>query len=51
MQRRIIRPTTLDERLDEQAQRLRKEAQGTPPGIQRDIVWRADHSSGELPDH
>jgi hypothetical protein len=40
MQRRIIQPTTLDERLDEQAQRLRKEAQGTPPGIQRDMLIR-----------
>jgi hypothetical protein len=34
MQRRR-QTTTLDERLEEEAQRLRKEAQGTPPGIAR----------------
>jgi hypothetical protein len=41
MQRRHIKPaSTLDQRLEEEAQCLRKEAQGTPPGIQRDMLIR-----------
>jgi hypothetical protein len=38
--RRIIQTTTLDERLEEEAKRLRKEAEGTPPGIERDMLIR-----------
>jgi hypothetical protein len=30
----------LDQRLGEQAKRLRKEAQGTPPGVERDKLIR-----------
>jgi hypothetical protein len=30
----------LDQRLQEEAKRLRKEAQGTPPGIERDNLIR-----------
>jgi hypothetical protein len=32
--------TTLDERLEEQARRLRDEARGTPPGVERDNLIR-----------
>jgi hypothetical protein len=38
--RRFKQTTTLDQRLDEQAKRLRKEAQGTPPGVERDKLIR-----------
>lgn len=38
--RRFKQTTTLDERLGEQAKRLRKEAQGTPPGVERDKLIR-----------
>ena len=41
MQRRRIMPTTtLDQRLEEQAKRLRDEARGTPPGVERDNLIR-----------
>ena len=41
MQRRRFKQTTpLDQRLTEQAERLRKEAQGTPPRVQRDKLVR-----------
>ena len=36
MQRRITQPQPLEQRLTEEATRLRKEAQGTPPGVERD---------------
>ena len=39
--RRFKQITTLDERLDEQAERLRKEARGTPLGIERDKLIRS----------
>nr|WP_249134921.1 hypothetical protein [Bradyrhizobium sp. AUGA SZCCT0222] len=41
--RRRFKPTApLDQRLAEQAERLRKEAQGTPPGVARDnLILRA----------
>jgi hypothetical protein len=32
--------TTIAQRLTEEAQRLRKQAQGTPPGIERDSLLR-----------
>lgn len=38
--RRFKRTTTLDQRLSEEAQRLRKEARGTPPGIERERLIR-----------
>ncbi|WMT73104.1 hypothetical protein NL528_34815 [Bradyrhizobium sp. Ash2021] len=38
--RRFKQTTTLDQRLSEQAERLRKEAQGTPPGVKRDELLR-----------
>ena len=38
--RRFKQTTTLDQRLSEQAERLRKEAQGTPPGVKRDDLLR-----------
>ncbi|SIO33171.1 hypothetical protein SAMN05443247_04048 [Bradyrhizobium erythrophlei] len=38
--RRFKQTTTLDQRLSEQAERLRKEAQGTPPGVERDDLLR-----------
>jgi hypothetical protein len=40
-QRRLVRQTSaLDQRLTEESQRLRKEAQGTPPGVARDGLVR-----------
>jgi hypothetical protein len=38
--RHFSQATTLDESLDEQAKRLRKEAQGTQPGVKRDLLIR-----------
>ena len=38
--RRFKQPAPLDQRLTEQAERLRKEARGTPPGIARDQLIR-----------
>jgi len=38
--RRFKQTTSLDQRLTEQAERLRKEAQGTPPGVKRDKLIR-----------
>jgi hypothetical protein len=38
--RRIEQNTTLEERLVKEAQRLRKEAKGTPPGIERERLLR-----------
>lgn len=41
MQRRRFKQTTsLDQRLEEQAKRLRQEACGTPPGVERDRLIR-----------
>jgi hypothetical protein len=36
--RRFEQMSPLDQRLSEKAQRLRKEAQGTPPGYQREML-------------
>ena len=38
--RRIQQTTPLDQRLTEEAQRLRKEARGTPPGFERQQLIR-----------
>ena len=38
--RRVKQSSPLDQRLADQAQRLRKEAQGTPPGIERERLIR-----------
>lgn len=38
--RRFKQITTLDRRLEDQANRLREEARGTPPGIERDRLIR-----------
>lgn len=38
--RRFKQPTPLDRRLKDEAQRLRKAAQGTPPGIEREQLIR-----------
>jgi hypothetical protein len=45
MQRRSIQhDVPLDQRLVEEAQRLRKEARGTPPGITREkLIETASH--------
>ena len=41
MQRRSFKESApLEQRLAEHAERLRKEAQGTPPGVQRDELIR-----------
>ena len=40
MQRPFQQTTPLDRRLDEEAKRLRDEARGTPPGIERErLHW------------
>jgi hypothetical protein len=38
--RRFTQETPLDQRLDDHAKRLRKEAKGTPTGIKRDDLIR-----------
>lgn len=38
--RRFKQTTSLDQRLEEQAKRLRQEARGIPPGIERDRLIR-----------
>jgi hypothetical protein len=38
--RRFEQTSPLDQRLVDQAQRLRKEARGTPPGIEREKLIR-----------
>jgi hypothetical protein len=38
--RRLEQTTPLDRRLEEQAERLRKEAKGTPPGVEREKLIR-----------
>ena len=38
--RRFTQTAPLEERLEEQAKRLRQEARGTPPGIERDKLIR-----------
>jgi hypothetical protein len=45
-QRRSFRQQPpLDQRLGEQAKRLRKEAEGTPPGVERDkLIQLAQHA-------
>lgn len=38
--RRHITQITLEQRLLEEAERLRKQARGTPPGVERDSLLR-----------
>jgi len=38
--RRFTQTTSLEERLAKEATRLRKQAQGTPPGVERDLLLR-----------
>ncbi|OKO78253.1 hypothetical protein [Bradyrhizobium sp. AS23.2] len=38
MRRRFTQTSTLEQRLREEAERLRKQAQGTPPGVERDSL-------------
>src|SRR4029453_2190241 len=38
--RRVKQTSPLDQRLTDQAERLRKEARGTPPGIERERLLR-----------
>jgi len=38
--RRFTQSAPLDQRLEQQAKRLRDEARGTPPGIARDMLIR-----------
>jgi hypothetical protein len=40
MKRRFAHTTTLEERLAQEAARLRQEARGTPPGIERETMIR-----------
>ncbi len=38
--RRFTQTTSLEERLAKEARQLRKQAQGTPPGVERDLLVR-----------
>ena len=38
--RRFTQTTSLEERLAKAAAQLRKQAQGTPPGVERDLLVR-----------
>ena len=38
--RRFIQTTSVEERLAKEATQLRKQAYGTPPGIERDLLVR-----------
>ena len=38
--RRLIQTAPLEQRLEERAKRLRQEARGTPPGIEREKLIR-----------
>ena len=38
--RRFTQTTSLEERLAEEVTQLRKQAQGTPPGVERDLLLR-----------
>jgi hypothetical protein len=38
--RRFTQTTSLEERLAKEATQLRKQAKGTPPGIERDLLVR-----------
>jgi hypothetical protein len=40
-ERRFKQLDPLDKRLTEEAARLRKEARGTPPGVERDMLIRS----------
>lgn len=40
MRRRVKQTETLERRLTEEAAKLRKEAQGTPPGVERERLMR-----------
>jgi hypothetical protein len=40
MRRRFIQTSTLNQRLSQHAERLHREAQGTPPGFARDKLIR-----------
>lgn len=41
--RRFTQTTSLEERLAEEAKRLREQAQGTPPGVERERLVRQAH--------
>jgi hypothetical protein len=45
--RHFTQTVPLDQRLAEQAERLRKEAQGTPPGVARDNLIRRARQAEE----
>jgi hypothetical protein len=45
MRRSFIQTSTLEQRLREEAERLRKQAQGTPPGAERDCLLRRAHQA------
>ena len=38
--RRLMQTAPLEQRLEEQAKRLRQEARGTPPGVEREKLIR-----------
>ena len=45
MKSRFKQVTTLDERLEDRGKRLRNEARGTPPGVERDRLIRLARQS------
>jgi hypothetical protein len=44
--RRFKQPDILEVRLADEAKRLRKEAQGTPPGVARELLLRRARQAG-----
>jgi hypothetical protein len=47
--RRFSQTTSLEERLAKEATQLRKQAQGTPPGIDRDLLVRKARRAESAP--
>jgi hypothetical protein len=50
LRRRFEQIRPLDQRLEEEAKRLRKEAQGTPPGVERETCSQGE-TGGNRPPH
>jgi hypothetical protein len=46
--RRFTQTTSLEESLAKEATQLRKQAQGTPPGVERDLLVRKARRAEQL---
>ena len=51
MRRHFVHTTTLDERLAQQTERLRQEARGAPPGIERERMIPTSPRQAEIALH